>query len=227
MSDLQRKFQPSLVLGHTVEGKHLFALSGTDFEKHKVISGITGAGKSFFLASIFLWLFRLGVTVLLIDPNGDLAKLILTLLASSDYFTNPRAYARLWYVDFKRSEKGAAIAFNVLKQDYESHTTADNFLDAMHRAFPVTGTTSSLDNVVLASCLALIENSRPITDLPRLILDADFRDKLLRHVSDPLVSLFFKSEFGDKVNKNLIASTMRRSFLLTFLPCYSQHIRAK
>ncbi len=210
--------QPFLQLGTTVEGKRPFILSGTDFEKHKVISGITGAGKSFFLAAIFLLIFRLGITTLLIDPNGDLAKLILTLLASSDYFTDPRAYARLWYVDFKRAEKDAAIAFNVLKQDYEAHTVSSNLLESMHRAFPVSGTTTSLDNVLEAASLVLIENSLPITELPRLILDADFRERLLQNVSDPLVTSFFRSEFGEKTNKNLVASTMRRSFLLTFSP---------
>src|SRR6266581_2690752 len=135
MSKLQRN-EPFLQLGTTGEGKRPFILSGTDFERHKVISGITGAGKSFFLASIYLLLFRLGITVLLIDPNGDLAKLIITLLASSNYFTHPLAYSRLWYVDFKRAEKDYAIAFNILKQDYESHTTANNLLESMHRAFP-------------------------------------------------------------------------------------------
>jgi hypothetical protein len=218
LDSLQRKFQPSLVLGHTVEGKQMFALSGTAFDQHKVISGITGAGKSFFLASIFLLIFRLGITVVLIDPNGDLAKLILTLLASSDYFTDSRSYSRLWYVDFKRSEKDYAIAFNVLNQPYEPHTTANNLLESMHRAFPVSSTTANLDNVLLAACLVLIENALPITELPPLILDAQFRDSLLLSVSDPLVVQFFKSKFGDKVNSSLVDSTMRRSFLLTFSP---------
>src|SRR5207248_11321225 len=114
---------------------------------------------------------------------GDLAKLILTLLASSKYFTHSLAYSRLWYVDFKRAEKDYAIAFNVLKQPYEAHTVANNLLESMHRAFPVSGTTTSLDNVLLAASLVLIENSLPITQLPRLILDASFRDRLLPQVS--------------------------------------------
>src|SRR5260370_27641936 len=88
----------------------------------------------------------------------------------------------------------------------------------MHRAFPFSGTTTSLDNVLEAASLVLIENSLPITELPRLILDADFRERLLQNVSDPLVTSFFRSEFGEKTNKNLVASTIRRSFLFTFIP---------
>src|SRR4051812_42050120 len=104
--------EPFLQIGHTREGKP-FILTGTDFERHKVISGITGAGKSYFLASLLLFLFSQGFTIVLIDPNGDLAKLFVTVLAGSDYFTDPRAYEKLWYVDFKRAEQDAAIAFNV------------------------------------------------------------------------------------------------------------------
>jgi hypothetical protein len=213
-----RQNEPFLQLGHTREGKP-FVLTGTDFERHKVISGITGSGKSYFLASLLLFLFSQGVTVLLIDPNGDLAKLIITLLAGSDYFTDPRAYQRLWYVDFKRAEQDAAIAFNVLKQDYNPYTIANNLLESMHRAFPTSTTTANLDNVILAACLVLIENGhRPLTDLNRLLLDKNFRETLLRNVTDPLVVEFFRSKFGEKVNSNLIDSTMRRSFLLTFSP---------
>src|SRR5260370_107834 len=87
-----------LQLGHTREGKP-FTLTGTDFERHKHIMGISGSGKSYFLASLALLLFSQGISFCLLDPHGDLAKLILTLLAGSDYFTDLRAYDRLWYVD--------------------------------------------------------------------------------------------------------------------------------
>lgn len=209
--------EPSLQLGHTSEGKP-FTLTGSDFERHKTISGITGAGKSYFLASLLLFLFSQGFTVVLIDPNGDLAKLFITVLAASDYFTDPRAYEKLWYIDFKRAEQDAAIPFNVLNQVYHPHTIANNLLEAMHRAFPVSQTTANLDNVILAACLVLIENRLPLTELNRLILDQHFRETLLPNVSDALVVQFFKSKFGEKGNSNLVDSTLRRSFLLTFSP---------
>src|SRR5712691_4129832 len=98
--------EPFLQLGHTRESKP-FTLAGTAFEQHKTISGITGAGKSYFLASLLLFLFSQGFTVLLIDPNGDLAKLIMNLLAGSDYFSDPRGFEKLYYIDFKRAEQDA------------------------------------------------------------------------------------------------------------------------
>jgi DNA helicase HerA-like ATPase len=108
--------QPVLPLGHTVDGNKLVTLDGISFVQHKHIIGISGSGKSSFIASIVVFLLRQGISFCLIDPHGDLAKLIISLLASSNFYNNPRAYDRLWYVDFNRQD--ASIAWNVLKQEH-------------------------------------------------------------------------------------------------------------
>src|SRR5438876_1763439 len=145
LSQLQRN-KRTLPLGHTVEGNKLVALDGFNFERHKHIIGISGSGKSSFIASIVVFLLRQGIAFCLIDPHGDLAKLVLTLLAGSDFYSNPKAYDRLWYVDFNRQD--AAIAFNVLKQDHiDNYKVASNLVEAVHRAFPTSsGATTALDN---------------------------------------------------------------------------------
>src|SRR2546421_7354498 len=95
--------EPSLQLGHTREGKP-FTLTGELFARHKHIMGISGSGKSYFLASLAVLLFSQGISFCLFDPHGDLAKLILALLAGSDYFSDPRGFEKLYYIDFKRAE---------------------------------------------------------------------------------------------------------------------------
>src|SRR5258708_17855800 len=224
MSKLQHK-QPALVLGTTVEGGYQVTLTGIDFERHKHIIGISGSGKSSFLASCALLLLRQGVPFTLVDPTGDLATLILSLLASSDFFSNPKAYDRLWYVDCSREDR--FVPFNVLKQPYEPHTIANNLLEATHRAFPVSGTTASLDNMILAGALVLVVNGKPLTALNNLIIDNHFREGLLRNVTDPLVAQFFKSKFEEKANSQLVDSTLRRSFLLTFSPALRNSLGQK
>jgi len=224
MTKLQHK-QPALVLGTTVEGNKVVTLTGTDFERHKHIIGISGSGKSSFLASCALLLLKQGVPFTLIDPHGDLASLILTLLASSDFFRNPKAFDRLWFVDCSREER--FVPFNVLKQQYEPHTIANNLLEATHRAFPVSGTTASLDNMLLAGALVLVENVLPLTALNNLIVDSHFREGLLRNVTDPLVVQFFKSKFEEKVSSQLVDSTLRRSFLFTFSPALRNSLGQK
>jgi len=225
MHNSQRNVQPSLPLGYTVEGNKFVTLTGTDFERHKHIIGISGSGKSSFLASCALLLLKQGVPFTLIDPHGDLCKLILSLLVSSDFFRHPKAYDRLWYVDWSRED--SFVPFNVLNQPYEPHTIANNLLEATHRAFPVSGTTASLDNMILAATLVLVVNRLPFTALNNLILDSRFRDGLLRNVTDPLIVEFFQSKFADKVNSQLVDSTLRRSFLLTFSPALRKTLGQK
>ena len=52
-----------------------------------------------------------------------------------------------------------------------------------------------LDNVILAATLVLIENKKPLTELNSFILDAKYREVLLKQVSDPLVVQFFQFNF--------------------------------
>ncbi len=213
--------QPRLVLGTTGEGQSV-ALTGPLFERHRHIMGISGSGKSFALAGYILQLLAQGVSFCLLDPHGDLAKLVLRLLASSTFFSDTRAYERLWYVDCNRlnehGEYAAALPFNVLAQPYPSYTIANNLLEAMHRAFPVNTTAVNLDTIILMACLVLIQNHRPFTDINRLLVEKDFRETLLTKVTDPLVRQFFALKFSDKVSMSLIESTLKRSYLLSFSP---------
>ncbi len=111
MSNLQHK-EPSLPIGITVEGNKAVTLSGIDFVRHKHIVGISGSGKSSFIAAIAILLLRLGIAFFILDPHGDLCKLIISLLASSDFYSNPKAYEKLHFIDFSRQD--ASIAWNIV-----------------------------------------------------------------------------------------------------------------
>src|SRR2546423_18736 len=67
----------------------------------------------------------------------------------------------------------------------------------------------------------------PITQLQRFLLDASFRNTLLGKVKDQQIIQFFDFQFSDKVNSNLISSTMRRLDLLTFSPKLRQCLGQK
>ncbi len=213
--------QPVLPLGHTVVGNKPVALSGIDFERHKHIIGISGSGKSSFIASIALFLLRLGIAFCLIDPHGDLCLLILSLLASSssNFFSKKKAYERLRYINFNRQD--AAIAWNILYQVHiNNYTVAQNFLESIHRAFPSSfGTTTSLDNTIEYAAFVLAECGLPITQLQRFLIDTSFRNTLLdANIHDQQIRQFFDYKFSDKVSPQVIDAAMRRLNLLTFSP---------
>ncbi len=217
MRTLQRNPQPFLHIGTTSEGESI-TLTGQELSRFKWVQGLSGSGKSTFMAWLVLSLLRLNYTVVLIDPHADLTRLILGLLAATDFFKHPKSFERLNFIDFAR--KDAAPAFNVLKQEHiNNYQVAQNFLQAIHRAWPSSSSTTALDNTTEYSAFVLAECGLPITPyLQRFLLDAQYRNSLLAKIKDQQIIQFFNFTFSDKVNSTLIASTMRRLDLLTFSP---------
>src|SRR3954469_6126587 len=82
-----------------------YKLQHTEMREHGHVIGKSKSGKSYFLASLYIQLLQAGYSVTLIDPHGDLAKLILSFLVSMDYFKTPGAFDKLTYLDFPCAEK--------------------------------------------------------------------------------------------------------------------------
>jgi Helicase HerA, central domain len=90
---------------------------------HWHIIGTSGSGKSFFLAQLFLSLLKQGSPVTLIDPHGDLAKLVLTHLVGQGRYKNTATYERIIYLDLPAAEQqGRFLPFNPLLQELPAHT---------------------------------------------------------------------------------------------------------
>src|SRR5712692_3901349 len=109
-------FLPSLQLGINVETEDRLLLYGDDLRRHRVLYGLSGMGKSKFIASLCVQLLNLGIPFACIDPHSDLAEDILSLLLTTGFFENERAFTRLWYIRF--AETARRVPFNWLKQPY-------------------------------------------------------------------------------------------------------------
>ncbi len=84
----RRSQEPRVVLGtaHHSLWPQKVSLSLPDIARHKHIIGVSGSGKSTFLASYVVQLIQLGIGTSLIDPQGDLAMLVMGILADQGYF---------------------------------------------------------------------------------------------------------------------------------------------
>lgn len=197
-----------------------FVLGPTEIATHKHVIGVTGQGKSKLLASMFVQLMNQGVGCALIDPHADLAADVLGILLQDGYFERNDAYQRLLYIDFSNANR--FLPFNVLNQPYDPHTIARNIVEACKRAWPALadGSAPQFENILLAGALTLVQNDRPLTDLPRLLTDTDYRNDLLAHVTDETVVDFFHNRFDKwgRDSASMIESTLRRVFLLSFSP---------
>jgi hypothetical protein len=77
---------------------------------HSHIVGVTGFGKSRFLASLFLQLTENQLPATLVDPHGDLARLVLSHLVDGGAYQDPKTYERIVYLDLPRAERRRDLA---------------------------------------------------------------------------------------------------------------------
>ena len=112
-----------------------FSVSREMIRTHIHCIGVSGVGKSRFLAGLFLTLLNHGLSATLIDPHGDLARLVLAHLIKSGFYNTPQAFKRLLYLDLPAAERqGLFLPYNVLNLPYDGYTTARNVLEALRRA---------------------------------------------------------------------------------------------
>jgi hypothetical protein len=200
---------------------------------HWHIIGTSGSGKSYFLAQLFLQLYRSGQSVTLIDPHGDLARLVLSHLVADGIFHDPTTFDRLLYIDLPLAEReNRFLPFNVLSQHLPPHTLASNIKEAMHRAWPALagGAAPMFDTLVQDGVKVLISNHLPLTTLYRLITDKDFRDTLLANEEDSDIIAFFHDQFdrlSPRDQADQAGAALRRAHLLTFSPVLKHSLGQK
>jgi hypothetical protein len=202
-------------------------LDGQDTKSHLHVMGKSGSGKSRWLAGFYVNLLKAGFSATLIDPHGDLARLVLAQLVADGYFEQDDAYRRLLYLDIPKAAKaGRYLNFNCLEQPYDAHTTTRLTLEALRRAFPeldrnAGNAAPAFEQIVTAGTHVLVENGLPFSELRRVLLEKSYREQLLQHVTDPLIADYFHTEFDayDKGERlHLVGSTLRRLFLLLYAP---------
>ncbi len=199
-------------------------LDGDETKAHFHVMGKSGSGKSRWLAGFYVSLLKAGFSATLIDPHGDLARLVLTRLVADGYFETEQAFDRLLYLDIPGAAKqGRFLRFNCLRQPYDTYETTRLTLEALRRAFPTLsgGVAPAFEQIVTAGTHVLVENRLPLTRLRDVLLDKAFRDGLLENVADELVTSFFRDEYDRwdaRERMSLQGSTMRRLFLLLYSP---------
>src|SRR5215211_4932230 len=80
-------------------------LDGQDAKSHMHVIGKSGSGKSRWLASFYVNLLKAGYSATLIDPHGDLARLVLRTLVADGYFDHDQNRDRLLYLDIPRAAR--------------------------------------------------------------------------------------------------------------------------
>ena len=229
---LSRWQSPKIMIGHYGPRflRQAVNLPLSDLNGHIHVIGTTGSGKSRFLASLILNLLERGRALTVIDPHGDLVRLIMAQLVARGRFEDERLFERLIFLDIAAAERqGRFLPFNVLNQPLPAHNLAANVKEAFHRAWPSLshGMAPMFDTLVQDGVKLLISNRQPLTRLYRLLSDAGYRHQLLQHERDQDIVHFFREQFDRLPPRDQLTqagSTLRRAHLLTFSPVLRQSL---
>jgi hypothetical protein len=189
---------------------------------HWHIIGKSGSGKSFFLSHLFLELYNKGYPVTLIDPHGDLAKLVLGHLIAHGVYRDPHAFERIMYLDLPEAERHQLfMPFNVFEQAAPEDAIASNVKEAFHRAWPeLAQGAATFDTLLPDSILLLLHNNYPITAIHRLLVNEAFREQLLQTEQDVDLVASFRDVYDQLRKTDQVAyagSVLRRARQLTQL----------
>lgn len=166
-----------------------FGLSAADRRRHLLLIGKTGSGKTTLLKNLIMQDIQAGAAVALIDPHGDLAQEILSLI--------PRSRSKD-VVYFNPADLDHPIGLNLLSAGTADtrHVVAGGVVSAFKQIWNESWG-PRLEYLLYAGVATLLEcPAASLLALPRLFTDATYRRGVLRFVTDPVVRSFWETEYA-------------------------------
>ena len=168
----------------------VFGIRQEDRLMHTYVIGKTGTGKSTLLKTMLAQDIAAGRGVCLLDPHGDLVESVLAAIPparKSDviYFNIPNISFTFKYNPFKKVsyEKRSLVASAILEV----------FKKLWDDAWGV-----KLEHILRYCILTLLDQREAsIGDIPKLLLDKSFRSKALIAIKNEDVKAFWKREFPE------------------------------
>lgn len=179
------------VLG-TAGGGIPVSLADTDRARHLYVIGATGTGKSTLLKSLILQDIEAGEGIIVLDPHGDLAEDIASVMPA-------KRSMDLIYADAADEEGRFAISLLPDTPDGAAFEIAADMLVSIFRDDLYSGVKEAFGPMfenyfrsALALLLAADPSERYLANFPRIFEDREFRSRLLEHCTNHDLVSFWK-----------------------------------
>jgi len=195
----------------------VFGIKKDDRRRHVYIVGKSGVGKSVLIENMAHDDVMEGRGVIIVDPHGELADKILSCVPENRIQD---------VVVFDPSDRDYPVAFNLLENvddDFKS-IVASGFVGIFKKIFGDSWG-PRLEHILRNTVLALLDYPEStMLDIPRMLTNNSFRDKVVGQVKDPVIKDFWQNEFAaydakfkteavspilNKVGQFLASSTIR------------------
>jgi hypothetical protein len=196
------------VLGESVfHGQRMHCgIRTDDRRRHVYIIGKTGMGKSTLLENMIFADIISGKGIGVIDPHGDLIEAILR-------FTPKNRSNDV--VLFDPADRDYPISFNMLEapDPNQRPLVASGLMSVFTKLWPE-AFSGRMEHILRNTLLALLENEgSSMLGILRMFGDDAFRDKIVSHVTDPVVKSFWETEYAgwsDKYRTEAVAAIQNK-----------------
>jgi hypothetical protein len=185
-----------ILLGENIfrgQHKQIFA-KAEDRRRHMYVVGMTGTGKSTLFENMVLQDIRAGKGVCYIDPHGDVVENVLKKI--------PRERAKD-VIYFDPGNLAKPIGLNLLdwQTPEEKDFLINEFLLMFYKLFDPNKTGMigpQFEHWARNAALTIMANPEggTLIEIPRLFTDDAFREKMISHVSDPVVLRFWNEQLA-------------------------------
>lgn len=168
--------------------KRLFGIKRKDRRQHTYIVGKTGTGKSTMIKNMVTQDIANGEGLCVVDPHGELVEEILEKIPEDRVKD---------VVYFNPADTDFHIGFNILEipDPQYKHLVASGLMGIFTKIWA--GVWSARMEYIMNNCvLALLDNpGSTLLGIPRLLVDKEFRQKVISNVTDPVVRAFWVNEY--------------------------------
>ena len=179
----------------------LFGIKRKDRRQHVYVLGKSGTGKSVLMFNMIFQNIKNGEGICVVDPHGELVEAVLSAIP-------PHRMKDVVY--FNPADADYHIGFNVLEliDPQYKHLVASGLMGIFTKIWA--NAWSARMEYILNNCiLALLDTpGTTLLGIPRMLVDKDYRQKIIANLKDPVIKAFWIHEYEawqDKFRNEAIA----------------------
>lgn len=179
----------------------LFGIKRKDRRQHVYLLGKSGTGKSVLMFNMIIQNIQNGEGVCVVDPHGELVEGVLSAIPPSRMKD---------VVYFNPADVDYHIGFNVLEliDPKYKHLVASGLMGIFTKIW-ANAWSARMEYILNNAILALLDTpGSTLLGIPRMLVDKDYRQKIISNLKDPVIKAFWVHEYEawqDKFRNEAIA----------------------